>query len=95
MIYIASPYTSLIDAVREDRARQVSAFAAWKASKQELKVEALSSAAPDAVLTVVGFGEMTLKGAKYVLKIKPVANPGTVTVISDFGGTDTATVTVQ
>ena len=66
----------------------------YNASKQELKVEATSTESPSAVLTLTGFGEMTYKANKdlYELKVKPVANPGTVTVTSDRGGSDTATV---
>ena len=33
----------------------------WKADREELKVHATSSEQPDAILTVVGFGEMTYK----------------------------------
>ena len=69
--------------------------AEWKSGNSELKVEATSSAQPGAVLTVVGFGEMTFKRGRYELKIKPVANPGTVTVISSLGGSATMTVTVR
>ncbi len=63
-----------------------------KAGKQELKVQATSSDPPAGVLTLVGFGEMSFKNGKYEYKEKPVANPGTVTVSSSGGGSDTATV---
>ncbi|MCP4656410.1 MAG: hypothetical protein GY856_13435, partial [bacterium] len=66
--------------------------AEWKSDKQELKVESTSSDQPAAVLTVVGWGQMTWKNGKYEYKKKPVANPGTVTVESSSGGSDTATV---
>ena len=62
----------------------------------EIAMKATSSAQPDAVLTVVGFGEMTFKKNKYELKQKPVAaNPGTVTVTSSLGGSATRTVKVK
>ena len=69
--------------------------AEWKASRQELKVNATSSEQPDAELTLVGFGQMTFKKNKYEFKIKKVDNPGTVTVTSNLGGSDTATVKVR
>ena len=69
--------------------------AEWKASRQELKVTASSSQQPGAVLTVVGFGQMTFKRNKYELKMKPVDNPGTVMVISDLGGSATVTVVIR
>jgi V8-like Glu-specific endopeptidase len=71
--------------------------AEWKAAKQELVVEATSSEQPNATLTVVGFGTMTYKAAqnKYTLKIKPVANPGTVTVTSSLGGSAAANVVIR
>ncbi len=68
--------------------------AEWKSAKLELKVRATSSEQPGAVLTVIGFGQMRSKDDKnyYEFKTKPVANPGTVTVTSSLGGSDTATV---
>ena len=69
--------------------------AEWKASKSELKVEATSTAAPDALLTVQGFGPMTYDSRKnkYKFALQPVSsNPGTVTVISSLGGSSTVTV---
>ena len=69
--------------------------AEWKASRQELKVRATTSAQPDAVLTLVGFGEMKFRKNKYQFKKKPLANPGTVTVTSSLGGSATATVVIR
>ena len=69
--------------------------AEWKAGRQELKVTATSSAQPDAVLTLVGFGEMKFRKNKYEFKKKPLANPGTVTVTSSLGGSATATVVIR
>jgi M6 family metalloprotease-like protein len=71
--------------------------AEWKSARQELTVEATSSEQPNATLTVVGFGVMTYKANrnKYELKIRPVANPGTVTVTSSQGGSATQTVTTR
>ena len=70
--------------------------AEWRASTKELKVEATSSGAPAAVLTVKGFGQMTYSASKkkYTFAKKPVsANPGTVTVTSSLGGSASASVT--
>jgi M6 family metalloprotease-like protein len=71
--------------------------AEWKSARQELTVEATSSEQPNATLTVVGFGTMTYLANrnKYELKIRPVGNPGTVTVTSSQGGSDTKTVTIR
>ena len=70
----------------------------WKASKSELKVEATSTAAPAAILSVQGFGQMDYDSRKnkYRITLRPVSsNPGTVTVLSDFGGSATTTVTLR
>ncbi len=70
--------------------------AEWRAAKKELKVRATSSEQPAAVLTVVGFEQMTFKKNKYELKVKPVNDPpGTVTVTSSLGGSDSASVTIK
>ena len=72
--------------------------AEWKASRSELKVEATSTGAPGAVLTVQGFGAMSYDSRKnkYKFSLRPVSSdPGTVTVISDLGGSATATVIVK
>ena len=66
--------------------------AEWKKKKKELKVEATSSQQPNAVLTVEGFGQMEFKKDKYKLTVKKVDNPGTVRVISSFGGSATKSV---
>lgn len=62
-----------------------------------LLVEATSSQQPSAVLTVVGYGQMTWKNNRqlYTFSKKPTTNPGTVTVTSSLGGSATATVTVK
>jgi serine protease len=69
--------------------------AEWKRDKHELKVEARSSAQPDAVLTVVGYGQMRFSKDKYKFRQKPVDYPATVTVVSDLGGSDTVSVTIK
>ena len=68
--------------------------AEWNQTRNELKVEATSSDQPNVELTVVGFGRMNFKKGKYALKVKPVSNPGTVTVSSSGGGSATRAVTV-
>ena len=60
-----------------------------------LKVTATSSEQPNVTLTVEGFGEMVFKKGKYELKKRPVANPGTVTVTSSSGGTDSSTIKIR
>ena len=57
-------------------------------------MEAVSSEGGTAVLTLDGFGMMTYKANKgiYEFKVKPVANPFTVTVSSSLGGSAMATV---
>ncbi len=71
--------------------------AQWDAGKRKLDLTALSNGSPNAVLTVVGFGQMTFKSDKnrYELKVQPVDNPGTVTVTSSLGGSDSASVTIK
>ncbi len=69
--------------------------AEYNATRKEFKVRATSSTQPDAVLTVVDFGQMIFKKDKYELKIKPLAPeqvPSSVTVQSSHGGLDTAVV---
>jgi hypothetical protein len=91
---VASPAAAL--EVVESAGDEVSiSKAEWKNKNSELKVVATSSASPDAVLTVVGFGPMTFKNGKYELKLKPVVNPGTVTVISSLGGSATKSVRIR
>lgn len=69
--------------------------ATYDNGKTKLEVEATSSEGGVAVLTVEGFGAMTYNAKKnvYRLRLTGVANPGSVTVTSSLGGTDTATVT--
>ncbi|MDQ7062964.1 MAG: PKD domain-containing protein [candidate division KSB1 bacterium] len=71
--------------------------AKYLADKRKLKVEATSSKGGQAVLTVEGFGVMTYKAKKdkYTFSKKNVDNPGSVTVISDLGGSDTSAVKVK
>jgi hypothetical protein len=70
-------------------------LATWKKGPKKLTVEAVSDQQPNVSLTVVGFGPMTYDAAagKYVyLSPRGTANPGTVTVESSGGGSDTTTV---
>ena len=70
--------------------------AEYRTRKSELRVEATSSGAPGAVLTVEGFdGQMTYNSNKniYSFSVKPESKPGTVTVTSSQLGSDTAMVT--
>ena len=69
--------------------------AEFKQVKQELRVIAISSEQPNAVLTVEGIGEMVFKNNRYELKVRQVSSPGTVTVTSDLGGSTMATVVVK
>ncbi len=69
--------------------------AEYKADKQELKVEAHSSAEPAPVLTLVGWGEMKWGKGKYKFTQKPVECPASVTVTSSFGGSATVTICGQ
>ena len=67
--------------------------AEYKLSRQELKVTAISSEQPSAVLRVIEFNQdMVWKNNRYEFKVRPVSSPGTVTVTSDLGGSATATV---
>jgi hypothetical protein len=73
-------------------------LAEYKARAKRLTVEATSTAQPDAVLTLVGYGEMTYSATdgKYIFQGKASTPPGdTVTVTSSLGGSATATVTVK
>jgi hypothetical protein len=72
--------------------------AEYKVGDKELRVEAFSSAQPDATLTVEGYGTMTWKADKnkYELRIKPIANPGgSITVTSDAGASVTKAITLK
>ncbi|MFQ5670026.1 MAG: MopE-related protein [Acidobacteriota bacterium] len=69
--------------------------ATWKAGPKKLTVEATSDQQPDAMLTVVGFGPMVFDPSlgRYVyVSSNKTPNPGTVTVESSAGGSDTAAV---
>jgi parallel beta-helix repeat protein len=67
--------------------------AEYKLSRQELKVTAISSEQPSAVLRVIEFNQdMVWKNNRYEFEVRPVSSPGTVTVTSDLGGSATATV---
>ncbi len=66
--------------------------AEYKEDRQELKVEAHSSAEPEPVLTLVGWGEMEWRKGKYKFTEKPVECPASVTVTSSFGGSATAVI---
>jgi putative metal-binding protein/thrombospondin type 3 repeat protein len=70
--------------------------ATWQASSGRLTVEATTNYPQGSVtLTVVGFGAMTWEPttSRYKLVVQPVANPGTVTVNSTAGGSDSSPVT--
>jgi PKD repeat protein len=71
--------------------------AEWKANRSELKVEATSSGAPGAVLSLVGYNQMIYDSRKniYKLTLRPEANPGMVTVSSDQDGSASKAVTVK
>ena len=70
--------------------------AEWKTAGKKLTVWATSTAAPSPTLTVVGFGTMTYDSVnnRYTFTRNNVNNPGTVTVTSSQGGSDTEPVTV-
>ena len=59
--------------------------AEYKADRQELKVEAHSSAEPGPTLTLVGWGDMPWSKEKYKFTQKPVECPASVTVTSPPG----------
>ena len=67
----------------------------YRLDTSELRVEATSTAQPNTVLTLEGYGQMTWKADKnkYEYRVKPIADPGsTVTVVSSLGGSATAEV---
>ena len=70
--------------------------ASWTLQTRKLTVWATSSAAPQAVLTLVGYGTMIYDSLnnRYTLTRNNTLNPGTVTVTSSEGGSDTEPVTV-
>ena len=72
--------------------------AEWKSKHSELKVEATSTGAPDAILTAQGFGSMNYDARKniYRLTFRPLnSSPGTVTVTSNLGGSTSTTVIIK
>jgi hypothetical protein len=71
--------------------------ATYTAKRKVLSVEATSSAAPNAVLTVVGYGQMTYKTQTktYTYQATVASQPGTVTVTSNTGGSATANVALK
>ncbi len=72
--------------------------AVWNSGTLILVVRATSTSAPDAVLTLDGFGDMVYKATvmNYQKSVGGIlANPGTVTVTSSEGGVATATVVTQ
>jgi VCBS repeat-containing protein len=71
--------------------------ATWTRKTKALLVEATSSAAPSAKLTVVGFGEMTnVTGTnRYTYQKTPSTKPASVTVMSTLGGSATKSVSTK
>jgi hypothetical protein len=64
--------------------------ASYSTKAKKLHVEATSSAQPDAVLTVLGYGDMTWNGTVYVFDKRVSLAPGDfVKVTSSRGGSDT------
>lgn len=64
--------------------------ASYSVKAKKLHVEATSSAQPDAVLTVAGYGDMTWNGTLYIFDKRVSSAPGDfVTVTSSRGGSDT------
>jgi M6 family metalloprotease-like protein len=87
-----SPITTLEDGVQQEVVTIT--LAQYKTKAKQLLVEATSSLQPQAVLTLVGYGEMIYSAADglYIYQAK-AGNPGnTVTVTSDLGGSVTAPV---
>jgi hypothetical protein len=68
--------------------------ATYNSKRKTLSVSATSSAQPNAVLTVVGFGQMTYKSKTktYTFTATVATKPGSVTVTSSRGGSATAPV---
>ncbi len=69
--------------------------AEFQTRNKKLTVWATSSAAPQAVLTLVGYGTMNYDSAnnRYTITKNTSSNPGSVTVTSSKGGSDTRPVT--
>jgi len=71
-------------------------LATYKIKPKKLLVEATSDQQPDVILTVVGFEEMDFDPDRNVYTfLKRTTNPGTVTVESSGGGSDTQAVTSE
>ena len=93
-IYVSDSVTGLyvidhIDTINMTRAD-------WYKSNRNLVIEATSSGAPAAVLTVAGYGTMTYNSGlgRYTLTVPGVnTKPASVTVASDLGATATRSVT--
>jgi hypothetical protein len=69
--------------------------AEWKQSTKVLTIEVASTAAPSVSMSVTGYGNMTYNTntGRYVLTVSGVnVNPNTVTIVSDIGGVQAATV---
>jgi len=69
--------------------------ATWSSKTFALSVQATSSAAPTAVLTLVGFGNLVYNSVTNLYQKSfnnVLSNPGSVTVTSNMGGSATATV---
>ena len=80
----------------DDVIEQVIIYSAtYDVNKSRLDVEAGTNYPPGSVtLSVVGFGTMTYVSSadRYRLSVQPIANPGSVTVVSTGGGFALATV---
>jgi DNA-binding sugar fermentation-stimulating protein len=69
--------------------------AEYKEIEQELRVEAMSTEQPDAVLTLEGYGQMSWNADKnkYEYKVKGSVDPdGWITVTSNLGGSKTSSM---
>jgi M6 family metalloprotease-like protein len=87
-----SPITTLEDGVQQEVVTIT--LAQYKTKAKQLQVKAISSLQPQAVLTLVGYGEMTYSAADglYIYQAK-AGDPGnTVTVTSDLDGSAIAPV---
>jgi hypothetical protein len=69
----------------------------WSRKGSKLTVQATSTGAPDAVLTLVGYGNMTYKKKDgiYVFSSSQIALPQSVTVSSSAGGSASAAVATR
>ena len=72
--------------------------AVWVKKTKVLTVEATSTQAPGAILTVSDYNAVMAYDSSrnlYTYQGKTATEPATVTVVSDRGGSDTKSVTVQ